>query len=173
MPIENIVSLAEKFPMIPFAQAADAWLESIKGKTIQQQLIERRITQFIILPVICTAGLGIAETDGTFHVIFNDCCQLKYGFQAIGHEIGHTFGFDITKTPPLAIVDQNSEEFMFDFNEEGEPNGFYIEDFCDAFSLRWMAINTHTKVKQDCSRNSMMDAFILMLSEASDRTINP
>lgn len=172
--LENFCPLSEQFPMFHFAKEADEWLKSIHDKSIFWQLGSRRIGYLEILPILSTAGLGINSRTGKFMVVFNDYCELKHSFESLGHEIGHTFHFDLTKNPPVEIIDQNSHEFMYDF-VDGHPKGFLIEDFCDAFSLRWMAINDREKVNKDCAdkEDLLLPALILMLSNASNRCINP
>ena len=142
--------LCEQFPMLAFSKAADDWLQSIQDKSILEQLQERRITQMGLLRMLSTAGIGYTD-DGNFIVHFNDYSNHINDAFSIGHEIGHTFHFDLTKTPPPKIINENSPEFLYDFDEDG-ANGFLIEDFCDAFAQKWLSINGKEDVEEMCKR---------------------
>lgn len=168
------ISLSQRFPIfandnIVFAKKADAWLERMKKTkaTIFQQLDNRKINRICIIPCLCTAGLGIKKGayEGAFCAYFNTYCKLEWAFEALGHEIAHTFHFDLTKNPPLKTVDDQSNEFMYDFDGEGDPQGFLIEDFCDNFAKRWLTINTKEKVEADYKNNeNVLASIILMFS---------
>lgn len=152
-----VVILAKEFPMFAFAQAADEWLASInplakRKKSLQQQLKERRVSRFETLKMISTAGLGYTE-NGDFRIIFNQGHGRVRDFHedafTIGHELGHTFHFDLTQTPPVKTINEQSPEFFYAYDEDG-PNGFLIEDFCDAFARQWLLRNGPQLIARAC-----------------------
>lgn len=160
--------LSEMFPMLPFAKEADRWL-GILGKNaddprmdIFRQLESRKIDEIIIVPIFSTAGMK-SKRNG-FHVVFNTRCHKKHAFFALGHEIAHTFHFDISQKPPVEIINSKSREFMYNFDDDGDPQGFYIEDFCDEFSKRWAAVNTKERMERWCADDNLISNILLMFS---------
>src|SRR3989344_4853318 len=99
METDGLILLSQKFPTLEFAKSADRWLKQAEKATIFQQLDNRKITNICILPLLCTAGLGIKENTGKFCIYFNKYCKTEWAMGCIGHEIGHTFHFDLTKNP--------------------------------------------------------------------------
>ncbi len=162
--------LAQQFPTLPFAPSADKWLAQATELTIFEQLNGRKITSICVLPLLCTSGLGIDA--GEFCIYFNDFCKTEWAFGCIGHEIAHTFHFDLAKNPPEAIIDDQSPEFMYDFDGDG-PSGFLIEDFCDEFAKRWLRINTKKKVRLACKeKEGVLKTIILMFSNLRAKEYN-
>ncbi len=121
-----------KFPNLSFSKDADVFLQSIMGgKNIVEQLLERRITNFEMKDLISSAGIFIAD-DGNFGIAFQITDTLLEKARSLGHEIGHTFHFDLTSNPPRPMLNRREiSPEMFDI----------VEAFCDEFSLRWLEIN--------------------------------
>lgn len=138
-------TLAEQFPQLSFAKDADEWLANIGGKTIREQLEERRIKRVRIMGILFSAALGIQDDD--FVVILNN---LNFGHDALsfGHEIGHTFHFDLTETPPKLIIPEPNEISDRLFN--------LIENFCTAFSSKWLKIVGREEIEERCRNERAM-----------------
>ena len=123
-------TLANQFPGLPFARRADEWLESIKEKTIQEQLEERKIYSV-------TIWRNWKDSDG-FCLCFGFGFFFILGKKAekhdltLGHEIGHTFEFDLAQ-------DCNREIHTQDYLAGSAHD--IVEDFCEAFAKRWVAAN--------------------------------
>ena len=120
------ISLVKEFTHFLFAPDADRFLQNFKNsKDIVSQLNNRRIytVKFEKL-LISSAGLYIES--GSFVVVLNDLNTEEDMAISLGHEIGHTFHFDLSVTPPVVICglsEQNEEE---------------VEKFCDRFSELWL-----------------------------------
>src|SRR3989344_2943671 len=93
-------TLAELFPTLPFATAADQFLDQLPQMTLLQQLQIRRVDAVEIIPKFFSAGLSLLE-DGRFLVSFNDVNTPEEDARGLGHELGHTFHYDVSLTPPL------------------------------------------------------------------------
>lgn len=142
----TVEELTSKFSMFTFAKDADCWLESInpsnqKSKNLTIQFKERRIVQIKTLKILCAGGISFTE-DGDFVVVFNDFKNRDFKDDAmtLGHEIGHTFGFDLSRTPPKELVDHKSMDFSY-YDKNGCWDGCFLEDFCDAFAEQWVIRN--------------------------------
>ncbi len=160
----NDIPLGKRFPKFDFAKKADRWLECAKKATIFQQLGNRKISTICIIPILSTAALAFDKTGG-FQVWFNTECKMEWAFGSLGHEIAHTFHFDLTKNPPTQTIDDQSDEVFYDFDSEGNPSGFIIEDFCDEFSKKWVTINTKEKIASDCKNDDdVLTSIILIFS---------
>lgn len=133
-------TLAEHFPSLEFAREADRWLETVSQSTLHQQLQERRVRRIRIEPMLFSGALGIQ--DGDFVMFFNDMSTPEEDAHALGHEIGHTFHFDLTKTPPeVTIPDKNAmSDDLFDL----------VENFCNAFAEKWLAVNGGESIEKRC-----------------------
>ena len=151
---KEFVLLAEKFPIFSFAGEADRWLASInpsgkKRKPLLVQLKERRVTQFETRKII---GAGLDYTpEGDFKIVFNDLKPRYFPNDAfvIGHELGHTFGYDLTETPPAPIVDHKSLEFSY-YDARQQWKGCYLEDLCDTFADQWLFRNGKELIVKAC-----------------------
>jgi len=151
---KEFVVLAEKFPMFSFAGEADLWLASInlpgkKKKLLLVQLRERRVTQFETRKII---GVGLDYTaEGNFSIVFNDLKLRSFASDAfaIGHELGHTFGFDLTRTPPSPMINHTSLDYSY-YDERGRWKGCHLEDFCNAFAGQWLLRNGRALIVRAC-----------------------
>lgn len=127
----TIEYLADKFPQFWFAHAADSLLMRCNSRTLSEQLIERRISKVTILPLFSNGGLSIGE-DNNFCIMLNDTLTLDERAHSLGHEIGHTFHHNLTKSPPQNILQAS----------DGEK----AENFCNSFAELWLEHNTMEKV---------------------------
>ena len=137
------ISLVRQFPTLPFARKADRWLSSIKSKSIETQLRERRIIEDHYFPLSSCKGFISLSNDGSGIIVYVDADQGRgEKFFTLGHEIGHTFHFDL-RTTPL----KNTIPDMNDF-EEGDPLYKLVEEFADAFAEKWLAGNGKGKMEE-------------------------
>ena len=176
MQIENqsatqIQFLSDAFPAFKkFIKDSHDWLEWAKNQSIFEQLESRKINRFYIWPMLSTAGMGTEKDSSTFFACFNKISKLEYAFDCLGHEICHTFHFDLTKKPPQEIINQTSREFCYNFDNEGNPEGFIIEDICNDFAKKWLDINTKEKIAKDCKdRNDILASMILFFSNNREK----
>ena len=120
------ISLVKEFPHFLFASDADRFLQNFKNnKDIVSQLNNRRIYKVKFEQLFSSSGLGIEE-DGNFFVFLNDLLTEEEMANSLGHELGHTFHFDLSVMPPAVVCglsEQNEEE---------------VEKFCDMFSELWL-----------------------------------
>ncbi len=153
-----------------FIKDSNEWLDWAKKKSIFHQLENRKINTLSIHAMISTAAVGLNERETQFHVYFNEWSNLEYMFWCLGHEIAHTFAFDLTKEPILETFDHNSKKFRYYQITEGKRDiGYFIEDLCDAFARKWLKINTKEKIAKDCKgRNDLLAQFILFLSNSRE-----
>lgn len=135
----NSVILQKKFPQLPFSKTADDWLSSVKGKRLLEQLRDRRVTSTRIIPLLGNGGLDFDE-NGNFRIELCDMNTPQENASSLGHELGHTFHFDLTQTPPLDTLAGNHTED--------------IEYFCDAFADAWLAQNGREKVELCCKNQA-------------------
>lgn len=132
-------TLTELFPTLPFTVEADQFLSQIRQMSLLEQLKARRIGAVEIIPKLFSASLRLLE-DGRFLIALNDVNTLEEYAEGIGHELGHTFHYDLSKTPPALRVpssDEISDELFW-----------LIEKFCDVFSERWLACADREKVER-------------------------
>lgn len=125
-------SLAELFPALPFAASADKWLDDhVSGITIREQLLSRSVRAIEFIPIISTAGVGFLEGNKEFIFYFNDYASPEWLPHALGHEIGHTFHYDLTKHPLHRTIPEMGKMDSWLYDE--------VEQFCDEFSNRWLS----------------------------------
>lgn len=128
-------SLSLQFPRLDFVKDADGWLSLIHPagqtrKSLAIQFRERRISQLRILPLLFPGGLDIGP-DGNFRISLNDMNTAEDDVDALGHEFGHTFHYDLSKNQLLCKMPRDISDDLFDL----------VERFCDAFSEKWIEIN--------------------------------
>ncbi len=139
--------LSDTFPNLdtrmgfPMTEDADAWLQTLNGKTVRTQLIERQIRR---------VRATITDVRGHLEVVQRGLCiflavavtQDEEGELAVdqtvdemastlGHELGHTFHFDLA---PRKLVDRAPAM------KKGDRLQRSLESFCEAFSEKWLAI---------------------------------
>jgi len=121
------------FPEFEFAHDADLFLATIPGISTVEQLLWRRIQVVEIMPLIVSSG-GIGYTgDGNFFIALNDTNTEAESIRSLGHEVAHTFHFDLKKTPPEQYPDLDRQN----------PR---VESFCHRFSKRWIRLNKHSEL---------------------------
>ncbi|MBI2609864.1 hypothetical protein HYW53_01670 [Candidatus Giovannonibacteria bacterium] len=121
------------FPRLSFAANADQFLLTAKQKPISLQLKERRIVEFREMQ---TLGAGIiVRDDGNICVVFADWADPQSRPQSLGHEIGHTFGLDLTYRIPKRIRQKHTPIQI-------------VEEFCDKFAECWLALHDKEKIRQ-------------------------
>jgi len=98
-------------------------LLTLRGKSLKKQLEERGIIMMHLRPLLTPGGLCL-EING-FVVLINRRSSLAEMGITLGHEIGHTFGYDTTKRPPKRIWPSIKKWI----DEE--------EDFAEIFGRRW------------------------------------
>lgn len=131
-------SLQRQFPQFPFSIIADEWIRFFKGKSLPEQLRDRRIARVLIAPLLFSSGgIGIAE-DGNFFILLNDMNLPGENAESLGHEIAHTFHHDLTQNPPKNFLPSDAAEL--------------IEDFCRVFSEIWLRENEGGKIATYCRR---------------------
>ena len=145
--------LAEQFPSLDFAKKADEWLASIGSKTIEKQLTERRVKTifFKMLPRKPKKKRilgGLIQIGDLFFIEINKRYARETA-KTLGHEIAHTFedkryfpffGVSSADDFPKFIVDMVWALYRL------------IEQFCDKFAKRWLAINGRMKVHRFLKR---------------------
>lgn len=136
----RVRTLAELFPQLPFSLDADAWLASLSVKSLAWQLRERRIVA-VKQKKLIFAGIARSK-DGNFEVWFPERSGIQYRVQSLGHEIGHTFQYDLSASSP-------TDCFAWIYRTETRAaRKLYraIELFCDSFGKRWLKHNGRDRV---------------------------
>jgi len=123
-------TLAARFPMLPFAPEADRFLTAVPRMKLLEQLRARHVGAVECIPKWFPAGLSIMD-DGRFLLSFNDVNTPEQDAESLGHELGHTFHYDLSARPPRPLLPPPEEisDELFDL----------VEQFCDAFSEAWLA----------------------------------
>lgn len=123
--------LAELFPTLPFAPEADRFLAAVPRMKLLEQLRARHIGAVEFIAKWFPASLSIMD-NGRFLVSFNDVNTPKEDAESLGHELGHTFHYDLATRPPRLLIPPSEEvsDELFDL----------VERFCDAFSERWLTL---------------------------------
>ncbi len=135
---EKDFSLDSGFPTLSFAKEADIWLNGIKGKSITAQLRERKIYKVKVGVPIPADGFLVPEGGRFIVEIFY--FDSKTSCLTLGHEIAHTFHFDLQSDPLKSKIPIPR---MF---EQGKLASWrIIEKFCDDFSRIWVDLNGGTK----------------------------
>lgn len=138
--MDNRDLLSKRFPELDFAIVADRWLIYTKDWPIIDQLRDRKISE-IRVTIIMAMGLLVPIRDCGFRVLLDWDSSAKDHLETLGHEIGHTFHFNLAKNPP---------ESFFEINRGSNFYKNLIEPFCDAFSEKWIEINDLEKIKLFC-----------------------
>ena len=162
-----MILLARKFPMLPFADTAESWLDWAQEVSIFEQLQSRRILSVQLIPACCDSDLAVtANPKNHFSVVLNAGRKFEDAFFNIGREVGRTFLYDLTRKPPRLVVNKEFRGFFYHVIN-GEPQGSCVADFCNEFARRWLLINTKEAV-QDCCRDreSVIAGTLLLYSQA-------
>ncbi len=143
---EEPPTLSEMFPDLdghmgfPLTHDADAWLKTLNGKNVQEQLVERRIRKVKATITFGLHGYMNALKDGGFSVTLaiarmtdGETYDQPVEEMAItlGHELGHTFQFDLASMPP---TDRSPPM------ERGGELWNKMENYCEAFAAKWLEI---------------------------------
>lgn len=167
--VETFQDLAEEldFPMI---QTAHEWLQTIGGKTVGTQLRARRITtvKSVVWPGSAYGYLNM-DPQGNFIVTLNTSYEPDEIAITLGHELAHTFSFDLTATFPTGLLPAHLQaRFHSSHLEEGSTYQ-KIERFCDAFGLQWLATGNNRQqvlegleIVGDVSKTTRMKTGYLM-----------
>ncbi len=129
--------LSEAFPQLPWADEADQFCFRIleEKTTIFEQLAACRIAKVAAHHGVC---LGIITArKSSFEIRINIYRDLFEQMYTLGHEIGHTFHLD-------PDTHHSFERFPSVAAQPGIDS--LVEDFCDAFSMKWVDANDWQKV---------------------------
>lgn len=124
-------TLAVLFPALPFAPEADRFLSRVPRMKLLEQLQARRVGAVEFVEQLSAAGLSIMD-DGRFLLSFNDLSTPEEDAESLGHELGHTFHYDLSSRPPRLRIPPPEAMSAVSFD--------LIERFCDAFSERWLLL---------------------------------
>mgnify|MGYP001564104733 CR=1 FL=1 len=128
------MKLAEKFPVLSFACDADEFLRKWSENTdVVAQLRERRIFRVEVVPLFISGAGILFGDDSNFLVYLNDFYPPEEQAYSLGHEIGHTFHFDLSKNPPQSSYPREAQDPV-------------AESFCKEFSLLWVAQNSEKEI---------------------------
>jgi len=103
----------------------DALLSSFSGAPLLSQFQERKIVLFRRTRISHFALLDVYD-DG-FHILLNRERSVRQWLVDIGHELIHTFHYDLSTLPPVNLFRK-----MF-----GDPDPA-LEYFCDSVARRWL-----------------------------------
>ena len=110
------INMANEFPCFSFASEADKFLSMFKNnKDVVFQLRNRHIYKVKFMELISSGGLGIEE-DGNFFVFLNDLLTEEEMANSLGHELGHTFHFDLSGNS-LKLFSSDFLECKFSWND--------------------------------------------------------
>ncbi len=144
--------MSYRWPFLDFVNARDSrefaerCVGTLLGKTLIEQLKERKVYELKQVPAFSSGMLGISEGPPRGFFIFLDCGNKTFPGPTprrrclrFAHELGHTFGFD------LATLDRLPHMHDADFAKcgEGDQNITALEEFADDFSYIWMSYVTH------------------------------
>ncbi len=124
-------NVADRFPHFSFARPARVFLNYCASEEIRSQLARRKIIRVEKKELLTQGGLGVEENG--FFVHLNDLCDITEHALTLGHEIAHTFHYNITLTPPGSILPPGKE--------------VEVEEFCKYFAEQWVEINTLPKIE--------------------------
>jgi len=117
------MNLETKFPQFQFAAYADEFLMNCHSNNLARQIKLRQIASVAPGALLSQAGIGIDEY-GKFFITINDTLTCDEMAFALGHEIGHTFHYDLHSIPPKNILPENLRD--------------EVEAFCNDFSICWV-----------------------------------
>ncbi len=145
---ENLL-LSRRFPRLWFSGAADSFLRRCNGANFSKQMRERGISRIVCVPfLISQTGLSIGE-DGNFLIPLATDLSIEGQAGFLGCEIGHTFHYNLTYTPPKDLL-----------SELSETNRDDVKSFCCAFSMAWLERNSPKSVLEwlgnDPSRSALI-----------------
>ncbi|MBX4210831.1 hypothetical protein KW783_02545 [Candidatus Parcubacteria bacterium] len=95
---KDYLPLHKMFPRRMWVRNANKYLNRISGMTLQEQLRDRKITKIQIRKLLCPAGL--ATNENGFVIFISDLISESEYALSIGHELGHTFHFDLSSNEP-------------------------------------------------------------------------
>jgi len=135
-------TLCSMFPELAFAKEADAFLSACPDMAVPEQLRARKINRIELKSLLSSGGLRINPGKDSFSVQLNDLGKTNEWAETLGHEIGHTFHFDISVRPLL--------DLCAGCRKDKDKIGKFemIENFCNEFSRRWSEINVKEKVAE-------------------------
>lgn len=119
--------LCELYGVTTQEELLHAFLKSLRGRSAPQQLRSRRIMRFRVverIPGTNVATMGQKRYGFLVTLIEN---RKRWWASDIGHELGHTFFFDITKSPPGDRL----------HNIVRTKQGKREEHFCNRFTRIW------------------------------------
>ena len=126
-------TLKQLFPEFSWAAEADTFLTELEQKLpkIIEQMRQRRIAKIETQPLLFPGGCKIEN--GRFVIVFNDQSTFEEKVETFGHEIGHTFHYDLTSDDLRLLCPEALEsEVIF----------YRVEEFCRLFSQRWLRFNS-------------------------------
>ena len=146
-------SFVEMFSDLKWAAEADDFLKKIQdGTSIALQLNLRKVVRVTILPLISNGGLCIEA--GGFEIYLNDSCGREDNIFTFAHELAHTFHYDVSVWPPRRLEPEDLSDERYDL----------IEEFCNAFALRWVFANW-------IGKNCLENLENLMFLQTEDRPV--
>ena len=128
------VSLESLFPEFFFAREADEFLCDLHLGSGVNQLRARRISMVKIVPMLTAGGIGIGK-DNNFYVLLLDVSTLLEKAESLGHEVGHTFHFELGGRVPVDRINQaeiSDEVFERIESFAGFINGISHRGYCSA-----------------------------------------
>jgi hypothetical protein len=131
--------MKELFPEFDWAGTADAFLAELQraNLSITEQMRRRKIVRLEIKPLLCNGGIKIEK--GYFVVVFNYETTLEEKMETLGHEIGHTFHYDLVPSEPCLLCSKARESEDV-FNR--------LEEFCRIFAKRWLKLNSVEEIRK-------------------------
>lgn len=100
-------------------------LDRFRNKSIREQLNQQRIKQVLIRPLKGDVAWLIPLMGG-FKIFLAERREGMEWLEDIGHELAHTFFFNLSQDFPRKITGHDDPE---------------EESFCDDFAIRWVELN--------------------------------
>lgn len=133
------LTLEALFPRLPFAREADRFLATTaRSEPLYVQITGRRIYELRECALLISVAGVCRMVGGGFFLQFSDLVDIEQKTRSFGHELAHTFGFDIRPRHPRRLLPRRIDDATAD----------QVEDFCDAFSERWLALQNPQKVRE-------------------------
>lgn len=127
------------FPEFAWVAGADDFHEELQSKrpTLIEQLRQRKIARTEVKPLLFPGGCRVEKE--RFIIVFDDQSTLQEKFKTLGHEIGHTFHYDLTSTKLILLCPEaRISEKVFD----------RVEEFCKIFAERWLKLNSIDQIPE-------------------------
>ena len=119
-----IVALLEKYSAINKEELIQAFLKQLEDKTVTEQLHQRKIKKIVIRKRLTSSRALLLPVRGGFIIILSENNKDERS-KDIGHELAHTFFYDLDSSIPTHYGKITHEE----------------EELCEAFALRWAKIH--------------------------------